>query len=180
MKKEFNWNEYRKAVETYETKGFTRNILTESSTIDGTPSNEQVPYTQQDELFQNITQTAKTQFGATFSSQPMMYHPKGSGEENTIENITLTGTVPGLDNAQFQYKLYDSKGGCYVWGDPLRLNPDNLNTLSLIYAVYDNWKEDIKKNYSQDIKPMGMCNNTDDQTQQVPQQNMVPGDDIQQ
>lgn len=179
MKKEFNWNEYRKAVELYEHNGYSKDMLTES-TIEGTPSNEQVPYTQQDEMFQSITQAAKTQFGATFSEQPMMYHPQGSGEANEVENVTLTGSVPSLENAQFQYKLYDSAGGCYVWGSPLRLNKENLDTLSLIYAVYENWTKELK---NQDIKPMGLRNNLDDQQQAQmpqPQQNMVPGDDIQQ
>ena len=60
---------------------------------------EAVPYSQQDELYKNSLQPCRTQFGADFSKlkTPMLYYPDG--------DITLSGVIPSLNNAKFQYRF---------------------------------------------------------------------------
>ena len=100
----------------------------------------------------NITQTAKTQFGADFSQSdnPMLYYPKDG-------DVTLSGTIGDMNDAKFQFRYKDSSGnGCYVWVDPLQLTDETIKKLSVINGVYKNWKNDLAS--AEDIKPMSYKN----------------------
>ena len=131
--------------------------------------NDSIPYTMQDELMSSITETCKTQFGASFSQSknPMLYYPDS-------EDITLSGTISSLNDAKFQFRYKDANGGCYIWTEPLLLNDDNVKTLSVIYGVYKNWKQELAG--TEDIKPMSIRNESadEDNSNNV----MVPGDDF--
>lgn len=134
-----------------------------------TDESDAVPYTMQDELMQSITETTKAQFGANYSKfkTPMLYYPEDG-------DVTLSGEIASLNDAKFQYRYKDSNGGCYIWTEPLQLNDDNLKTLSVVYGVYKNWKNELVS--SEDIKPMSLKNG--DEENNTPQEPMVPGDDI--
>ena len=111
-----------------------------------------VPYTMQDEIMANITQTAKTQFGADFSQsdKPMLYYPKDG-------DVTLSGTISDMNDAKFQFRYKDSSGnGCYVWVSPLQLTDEVIKKLSVISGVFKNWKNDLSS--AEDIKPMSLKN----------------------
>ena len=98
----------------------------------------------------NSLETCKTQFGADFTKHndpsPMIYYPSDG-------DVVLSGTVPGLNNAKFQFRYKDSSFGCYLWTDSLVLNDDNLKKLSRINGVYKNWVQELQT--SADIKPIG-------------------------
>lgn len=132
-------------------------------------ASDSIPYTMQDELMSSITQTCKTQFGASFtqSKNPMLYYP-GS------DDITLSGTISSLNDAKFQFRYKDSNGGCYIWTEPLLLNDDNVKLLSVIYGVYKNWKQELAG--SEDIKPMSVRNEQSNYNNS--NSVMVPGDDF--
>lgn len=108
---------------------------------------ESVPYTKSDEMMKNITETAKTQFGASFEGfeNPMLYYPEDG-------DVVLCGKIPSLNNLLFQYRYLDSNGGCYIWTSPLTLNRDVITKLNRIFGVYDNWKKELSS--AKDIKPM--------------------------
>lgn len=111
-----------------------------------------VPYTMQDELMANITQTAKTQFGADFSQSdtPMLYYPEDG-------DVVLSGVIGDMNNAKFQFRYKDSSGnGCYIWTEPLQLTDETIRKLSIINGVYKNWKNDLAS--AEDIKPMDLKN----------------------
>lgn len=115
-------------------------------------TNDGVPYTMQDELMANITQTAKTQFGADFSQSksPMIYYPKDG-------DVILSGTISDMNNARFHFRYKDSSGnGCYIWVESLQLSDEILKKLSVVYGVYKNWKKELSS--SEDIKPMSLKN----------------------
>ena len=115
-------------------------------------SNQGIPYTMQDELMSNITQTAKAQFGADFSQSdnPMLYYPQDG-------DVTLSGTISAMNNAKFQFRYKDSSGnGCYIWVESLQLSDEVLKKLSVIYGVYKNWKNELSS--AEDIKPMSLKN----------------------
>ena len=100
----------------------------------------------------NITQTAKTQFGADFSQsdKPMLYYPKDG-------DVTLSGTISDMNDAKFQFRYKDSSGnGCYVWVSPLQLTDEVIKKLSVINGVFKNWKNDLSS--AEDIKPMSLKN----------------------
>lgn len=110
-----------------------------------------IPYSQQDELLQTSTQTAKEQFGADFTNikTPMFYY-KEDGD------VTLSGEIPGLNNAKFQFRYKDPSGnGCYFWSDgQIILSDENVKKLSKICGVYKNWKNDLSS--AEDIRPTNM------------------------
>ena len=114
-------------------------------------SNDAVPYTKDDQLMSDITQTAKTQLGADFTKfkNPMLYYPKDN-------NVTLSGEIPALNQLRFQFKLIDQEGGCYIWGNPMLLNKDNLIKLNRLFGIYENWKNELLT--AEDIKPMSLKN----------------------
>lgn len=109
-----------------------------------------VPYTQQDEILQTSMQSATEAFGADFSSikTPMFYYRQDG-------DITLSGIIPSLNDAKFQFSY---KNGCSFWsGDgQVKLNDENLTTITRMYGVYKNWKQEI--NGLSDKKPMNMKN----------------------
>ncbi|MBO6243924.1 MAG: hypothetical protein J6O41_05095 [Clostridia bacterium] len=109
-----------------------------------------VPYTQQDEILQTSMQSATEAFGADFSSlkTPMFYHRQDG-------DVTLSGIIPSLNDAKFQFSY---KNGCSFWsGDgQVKLNDENLTTITRMYGVYKNWKQEI--NGLSDKKPMNMKN----------------------
>lgn len=115
-------------------------------------SESSVPYTMQDQIMSDVTQSAKTQFGADFSQveKPMLYYPN-SGD------VTLNGTIGDLNDAKFQFRYKDSSGnGCYIWISPLQLTDETLKKLSVINGFFKNWKNDLAS--AEDIKPMSMKN----------------------
>lgn len=112
-----------------------------------------VPYTQQDELLQTSMQTAKEQFGADFSkTEHPMYYYKEDGD------VTLSGEIPGLNNAVFQFRYKDPSGcGCFFWTKgQIILSDENIKRLSKINGVYKNWKQELSTN--EDIRPTDLRN----------------------
>ena len=143
-------NVIRKINEEY-SNGNKKSLLTESER--NTNENDgSVPYTNQDEIMNNILNVTKTQFGADYNKfkTPMLYW-KEDGD------VTLSGEISSLNNAKFQFRYKDDSGcGCYIWTEPLRLTKDNLKTLQVIFGVYENWKKELSS--SEDIKPMHLKN----------------------
>lgn len=120
--------------------------------VDSENDTDAIPYTMQDEIMANITQTAKTQFGADFSQsdKPMLYYPKDG-------DVTLSGTISDMNDAKFQFRYKDSSGnGCYLFVSPLQLTDETLKKLSVINGVFKNWKKDLSS--AEDIKPMSLKN----------------------
>ena len=112
---------------------------------------EAVPYSQQDELYKNSLQPCRTQFGADFSKlkNPMLYYPDG--------DITLSGVIPSLNNAKFQYRFLEPSGnGCFLWLDSIQLTDDTINRISKIYGVYKNWRQQLYT--TEDNKPLKLKN----------------------
>jgi len=147
-------NEGKVLNEDYTSTSTSAPSYSEPTTTDDADSKnvDTVPYTMQDELMANITQTAKTQFGADFSQSdnPMLYYPKDG-------DVTLSGTIGDMNDAKFQFRYKDSSGnGCYVWVDPLQLTDETIKKLSVINGVYKNWKNDLAS--AEDIKPMSYKN----------------------
>lgn len=115
-------------------------------------SKDAVPYTKQDELLNNSLQPCRTQFGADFSKlkNPMLYYPEDG-------DITLSGVIPSLNNAKFQYRLLEPSGnGCFIWLDSIQLTDDTINRINKIYGVYKNWKQQLIT--SEDNKPLALKN----------------------
>ena len=111
-----------------------------------------VPYTKQDELLNNSLQPCRTQFGADFSKlkNPMLYYPDDG-------DITLSGVIPSLNNAKFQYRLYEPSGnGCFLWIDSVQLTEDTISRINKIYGVYKNWKQQLTT--TEDNKPLALKN----------------------
>lgn len=130
------------------------NVLNESEQSENNEDNkpnEAVPYGQQDELFKNSVQPCRTQFGADFSKlkNPMLYYPDG--------DITLSGVIPSLNNAKFQFRFLEPSGnGCFVWLDSIQLTDDTINRINKIYGVYKNWRQQLST--SEDNKPLKLKN----------------------
>lgn len=130
------------------------NVLNESEQSENNEDNkpnEAVPYGQQDELFKNSIQPCRTQFGADFSKlkTPMLYYPDG--------DITLSGVIPSLNNAKFQFRFLEPSGnGCFIWLDSIQLTDDTINRINKIYGVYKNWRQQLST--SEDNKPLKLKN----------------------
>lgn len=107
-----------------------------------------VAYTNQDEMLKNSLQPCRTQFGADFSKlkNPMLYYPEDT-------DITLSGVIPSLNNAKFQYRYLK---GCFLWLDSIQLTDETLDTIKKIYGVYKNWREQLKG--TEDKKPLAYKN----------------------
>lgn len=124
-----------------------RNALNES---DDAQKQNGVPYTQQDEILQTSMQSATEAFGADFSElkTPMFYYRQDG-------DITLSGVIPSLDDAKFQFSY---KNGCNFWsGDgQVKINDENVTKISRMLGVYKNWKKEIDS--LTDKKPMAMKN----------------------
>lgn len=149
MNKEIGYNDIKSTFDIIRNlnESNIREILNESEDN----SNDAVPYTKEDQLMTSITDAAKTQLGADFSKfkNPMLYYPKDN-------NVTLSGEIPALNELKFQFKLIDQEGGCYLWGNPMVLNKDNLTKLNRLFGIYQNWKNELLT--SEDIKPMSLKN----------------------
>ena len=115
-------------------------------------SGDAVPYTNQDEMLKNSLQPCRTQFGADFSKlkNPMLYYPEDG-------DITLSGVIPSLNNAKFQYRYLEPSGnGCFLWLDSIQLTDDTINRINKIYGVYKNWRQQLST--SEDNKPLKLKN----------------------
>lgn len=127
-----------------------RKALNESEESGGSKQNG-VPYTQQDELYQTSIETAKQQFGADFSKikTPLIYYR----DEN---DITLSGEIPSMNDAKFQFSFKANPDGCFFWTGEgqMVLTDDVLLKLKRLHGVYINWVNDIGN--PADKKPMNM------------------------
>lgn len=125
-------------------------ILNESENNDDDekPNQDAVPYTNQDEMLKNSLQPCRTQFGADFSKlkNPMLYFPEDG-------DITLSGIIPSLNNAKFQYRCLK---GCFLWLDSIQLDDNTINTINKIYGVYKNWRQQLTT--TEDNKPLAYKN----------------------
>ena len=104
-------------------------------------STDGISYTQNDEIMTNSLETCKTQFGADFTKHndpsPMIYYPSDG-------DVVLSGAVPGLNNAKFQFRYKDPSGdGCYIWADGLQLTDSNLRIVEKIRDAFLNWKQSL-------------------------------------
>ena len=69
------------------------------------------------------------------SESPLIFIP-------ATNNLIFSGTIPCLNNLKFQFVLKTNTGnGCFVWGDELILNKDNIQILNKLYGYYLNWKD---------------------------------------
>lgn len=122
------------------------------NTVEKKESKDAVPYTNQDEMLKNSLQPCRTQFGADFSKlkNPMLYYPQDG-------DITLSGIIPSLNNAKFQYRYLEPSGnGCFLWLDSIQLTEDTINRINKIYGVYKNWRQQLST--SEDNKPLKLKN----------------------
>lgn len=135
-----------KAMRNIQRRG--ANVILNESEIENSATQGAVPYTIQDEMLQNSLQPCRTQFGADFSKlkNPMLYYPDDT-------DITLSGVIPSLNNAKFQYRYLK---GCFLWLDSIQLTDDTLDTIKKIYGVYKNWREQLKG--TEDKKPLAFKN----------------------
>ena len=109
-----------------------------------------VPYTQQDEILQSSVQSAKEAFGADFSriKTPMFYY-------RSDDDITLSGEIPSLNDARFQFSY---KNGCSFWSvnGEVKIDKDSVMRITRMYGVFENWKKELDA--MTDKKPMNMKN----------------------
>jgi hypothetical protein len=132
-----------------------------------------VPYTVNDDLLAEMTNEAKSLFGADFSKSktPMLYYPKDG-------DVTLTGEIPGLENAKFQFKLNSNSdgSGIILWVDSLPISDSAISTLSKLNGAGKNWKKHLNEIGRQDVKPVSVRDN-DNSTEQL-NESRVDGDDL--
>lgn len=146
--------EYIAIANTIQSMRLAINKLNESDdSIGQKDSNEgAVPYTNQDEMLKNSLQPCRTQFGADFSKlkSPMLYYTEDG-------DITLSGVIPSLNNAKFQYRYLEPSGnGCFLWVDGIQLTDDTISRINKIYGVYKNWRQQLST--SEDNKPLALKN----------------------
>lgn len=124
------------------------NTLLNESEDNGEQHQGAVPYTNQDELLKNSLQPCRVQFGADFSKlkTPMLYYLDDS-------DITLSGIIPSLNNAKFQYRFLK---GCFLWLDSIQLTDETIDTIKKVYGVFKNWREQLKG--TEDKKPLAYKN----------------------
>lgn len=132
-----------------------------------------VPYTVNDDLLAEMTNEAKSLFGADFSKSktPMLYYPKDG-------DVTLTGEIPGLENAKFQFKLNSNSdgSGIILWVDSLPISDSAISTLSKLNGAGKNWKKHLNEIGRQDVKPVSVRDNGNS-TEQL-NESRVDGDDL--
>ena len=57
-------------------------------------------------------------------------------------NLVFSGIIPCLNNLKWQFVLKTSTGnGCFIWGDGVIINKDNLQVLNKLFGFYQNWRE---------------------------------------
>lgn len=129
-------------------------------------SDEAVPYTKNDDVLNSSLQTCTELFGASFTKtkNPMLYYTES-------KDVTLTGEIPDLENAKFEFKLLD---GCYLWADKLELNEKHMKTLNVIWGAYQNWQSELSK--MTDKMPMSIRG--DGSNEQLNERVIHRGDDI--
>ena len=134
---------------------------------------ETVPYTANDDLLAEMTNEAKSIFGADFSKSktPLLYYPKDG-------DVTLTGEIPGLENAKFQFKLNSNSdgSGIILWVDSLPISDAAISTLSKLNGAGKNWKKRLNEIGRQDMKPVSVRD--DDNSAEQLAENRVDGDDL--
>ena len=126
-------------IDTRNSLKIMRQLITESedNVNVGNESLDTVPYTKNDELLQKMTSEATNWFGASFtkSKTPLLYDPANGGD------VILTGEVPSLDNAVFQFRYRSANSGIFVWADGLSLTDEVVRTISQINGAGKNWKK---------------------------------------
>lgn len=134
---------------------------------------ETVPYTANDDLLAEMTNEAKSLFGADFSKSktPLLYYPKDG-------DVTLTGEIPGLENAKFQFKLNSNSdgSGIILWVDSLPISDAAISTLSKLNGAGKNWKKRLNEIGRQDVKPVSVRD--DDNSAEQLAENRMDGDDL--
>ena len=134
---------------------------------------ETVPYTANDDLLAEMTNEAKSLFGADFSKSktPLLYYPKDG-------DVTLTGEIPGLENAKFQFKLNSNSdgSGIILWVDSLPISDSAITTLSKLNGAGKNWKKRLNEIGRQDMKPVSVRD--DDNSAEQLAESRVDGDDL--
>lgn len=146
--------EYISISNTIQSMRLAMNKLNESDNNIGQKDGNEgaVPYTNQDEMLKNSLQPCRTQFGADFSKlkSPMLYYTEDG-------DITLSGVIPSLNNAKFQYRYLEPSGnGCFLWVDGIQLTDDTISRINKIYGVYKNWRQQLST--SEDNKPLALKN----------------------
>ena len=127
-----------------------REILSEAVDLD--KETDAVPYTQQDEILGKQLDACKQNFGASFVNvnNPMIYFPVDG-------NVTLTGEIPSMNDAKFQFIYKDDNGfGCYLWTNKLQATDANLDMIHAMNGTFKNWRLELGK--SGDIKPVSLKN----------------------
>ena len=134
---------------------------------------EAVPYTTNDDLLAEMTNEAKSLFGADFSKSktPMLYYPKDG-------DVTLTGEIPGLENAKFQFKLNSNSdgSGIILWVDSLPISDSAISTLNKLNGAGKNWKKRLNEIGRKDVKPVSVRD--DDNSTDQTNDSRVDGDDL--
>lgn len=70
------------------------------------------------------------------SECPLIYIPKNN-------NVIFSGTIPALNNLEFQFVLKSSTGnGCFIWADGLIMSKENMKVLNKLQGFYENWKDE--------------------------------------
>ncbi len=147
--------------------------LNEEEMEQDTDTTEAVPYTANDDILAEMTNEAKSIFGADFSKSktPLLYYPKDG-------DVTLTGEIPGLENAKFQFKLNSNTdgSGIILWVDSLPISDSVITTLSKLNGAGKNWKNKLNEIGRQDLKPLSA--REDDNSAEQLAESRVDGDDI--
>ena len=120
------------------------NVITEEASVN---ESDGIPYGNEDELYKNVVNAARTQFGADFTGceHPMLYYPSNG-------DVIFSGRIPTLNDAKFQFHYLDASQGCYIWIENLALTDESLGTLGKILGVFKNWQNELKT--SSDIQPI--------------------------
>ena len=69
------------------------------------------------------------------SEAPLIYQP-------STGNLIFSGIIPCLNNLKWQFVLKTNTGnGCFIWGDGVILNRENMQILTKLHGYYLNWRE---------------------------------------
>lgn len=162
-------------------RNFNPDVLNESEekpSVSDENATDAVPYTVNDDLLSKMTDEAKKFFGADFSKSktPLLYYPKD-------DDVTLSGVIPGLENAVFQFQLNSNADGSGItlWVDSLPLSDSVISTLSKMNGAGKNWKNDLNAMERQDLKPVSVRDDDASFEQignETEQSSLQPGDDL--
>lgn len=166
-------NEYNILSDNIEKLRKLKDELNEEEIQQDTDVMEAVPYTVNDDILAEMTNEAKSIFGADFSKSktPLLYYPKDG-------DVTFTGEIPGLENAKFQFKLNSNTdgSGIILWVDSLPISDSVITTLSKLNGAGKNWKNKLNEIGRQDLKPLSA--REDDNSAEQLAESRVDGDDI--